>query len=302
MQTQAGTKAKIRGRPNLPEALANFTVMQLSLGFSPCPNDTFIFYALLHNKIDTRGLTFRPFIHDVEYLNQMAIHHEPDVSKISFAAYLKIQKHYLLLTSGSALGNGCGPLLISKKNISADEMRNHTVAVPGINTTANFLFDTFFPQHAGKKAMLFSEIEDAVLNEDTETGVIIHENRFTYEKRGLKKIADLGELWENSTGFPIPLGGIIMKRTIDPNIGQTVNDLIRESVFYAFAHPEEAMDFVRLHAREMDESVMWQHINLYVNDFTKDLGEKGKTAINHFIETAVTRQTAEDQVLPVFIS
>lgn len=276
--------------------------MQLTLGFSPCPNDTFIFYALLHGKIDTRGLTFKPYIRDVEQLNQMAIMNELDISKISFAAFLQVQKNYLLLTSGSALGSNCGPLLISKKKIAPAAMNNRSVAVPGIHTTANFLFDTFFPQHGVKTTMIFSGIEDAVINEIAETGVIIHENRFTYEKKGLQKVADLGELWEKSTGYPIPLGGIAIKRSIDKAISTIVNELIRESVLYAFAHPDEAMEYVKLHAQEMDESVMRQHISLYVNDFTINLGEKGKDSVNRFFEIAIERQSVHGQILPAFIS
>lgn len=281
--------------------MRNFTGVELTLGFSPCPNDTFIFYALLHGKINTKGLTFQPYLYDVEQLNRMAINHELDISKISFAAFLQVQKNYLLLNSGSALGSNCGPLLISKKQIAPAEMNNRSVAVPGIHTTANFLFDTFFPQHGVKTTMIFSGIEDAVINEIAETGVIIHENRFTYEKKGLQKVADLGELWEKSTGYPIPLGGIAIKRSIDKAISITVNELIRESVLYAFAHPEEAMEYVKLYAQEMDETVMRQHISLYVNDFTVNLGERGKAAVNRFFEIATERQSITVQTLPAFI-
>ncbi|MBK9732715.1 MAG: 1,4-dihydroxy-6-naphthoate synthase [Chitinophagaceae bacterium] len=275
--------------------------MQLTLGFSPCPNDTFIFYALLHGKINTRGLTFLPLPDDVESLNRKAINNEPDITKISFAAYLSIQQNYLLLTAGSALGNNCGPLLISKKKIIQEEMHLHTVAIPGKHTTANFLFDAFFPRHAGKTEMVFSEIESAVLNEITDAGVIIHENRFTYEKKGLFKVADLGEKWEQSTGQPIPLGGIAIRRSINHEIAASVNELIKQSVIYAFAHPEEAMEYVRQHAQEMDESVMWQHIRLYVNDYTIDLKEKGKAAINKFFDHAHKQNLIEEIKRPLFI-
>ena len=261
--------------------------MNLSLGFSPCPNDTFIFFALLHCKVDTKGLKFNPVITDVEELNRKALHEELDITKISFAAYLYLQDHYLLLNSGSALGNNCGPLLISKKDIEANQVPQHSVAIPGKFTTANFLFNAFFPNHGEKKEMVFSEIEDAVLKEVTDLGIIIHENRFTYQKKGLKKVADLGELWEQTTLHPIPLGGIAMKRNIDSSLHDTVNHLIRESVLYAMNHPSEAIEFVRFHCREMDEKVMWQHINLYVNDYTIDLGEKGKSAIDYFFDYAL---------------
>lgn len=279
----------------------SFTPMNLSLGFSPCPNDTFIFYALLHGKINTRGLSFTPIIADVETLNRKAFEQEIDITKISFAAYLQTQQHYLLLTSGSALGSNCGPLLISKREIAPEAIAHCSVAIPGINTTANFLFDAFFPHHGQKMEMPFSEIEDAVLKETADTGVIIHENRFTYEKRGLKKVVDLGEQWEQSTGHPIPLGGIAIKRTTDHQAAITVNELIRESVLYAFAHPDEAIEYVRMHSQEMEETVMWQHIRLYVNDYSILLGEKGKAAVHTFFDYAVEKKIITEKIDPLFI-
>ncbi|HUM45540.1 MAG TPA: 1,4-dihydroxy-6-naphthoate synthase [Chitinophagales bacterium] len=275
--------------------------MNLNIGFSPCPNDTFIFYALLHGKIDTQGLSFTALLADVETLNRKAFNAELEITKLSFAAYLQLQQHYRLLTSGSALGNNCGPLLIAKKNISPESMHLHSVAIPGNHTTANFLFDTFFPHQAGKVEMVFSEIERAVLDEITDTGVIIHENRFTYQQKGLKKVADLGEKWEQSTGHPIPLGGIAILRSIAPAVATLVNQLIRESVLYAFAHPEEAIGYVRLHSQEMEEAVMWQHIHLYVNDYSIHLGEKGKAAIDHFFDHALQRKMIDEKIIPVFV-
>lgn len=275
--------------------------MHLRIGFSPCPNDTFIFYALLHGKIDTGGITFEPVLADVESLNSKAIAAELDITKISFAAYPFIQEQYILFTSGSALGNQCGPLLISRKLIHADEMALHSVAVPGRYTTANFLFETFFPQHGPKTEMVFHAIEDAVLQDKTDTGVIIHENRFTYEIKGLRKIVDLGEKWEQSSGYPIPLGGIAIRRTCNNNVAVLVNKLISQSVQYAFAHPEEAIGYVQQHAQEMDHTVMWQHIKLYVNDFTISLGEKGKAAVEKFLDFAMEQQLMKEIKWPLFV-
>lgn len=276
--------------------------MNLTLGFSPCPNDTFIFYALLHEKIDMKGIRFTPVIEDVETLNRKAFLGELDITKISFAAYLQLQERYILMNSGSALGNNCGPLLISKRKLELAEVANCSVAIPGNHTTANFLFNAFFPVHGNKKELIFSEIENAVLQEETDLGVIIHENRFTYEQKGLKKVADLGELWEQTTGHPIPLGGIAIKRSISADLAGTVDDLIRKSVLYAFAHPDEAIAYVRTYSQEMDEAVMWQHIHLYVNDFTISLGERGKSAINKFFEYAIERKIISIKINPLFVN
>ena len=276
--------------------------MQLTLGFSPCPNDTFIFYALLHGKIDTRGLTFKPYIRDVEQLNQMAIMNELDISKISFGAFLQVQKNYLLLTSGSALGSNCGPLLISKKKIAPAAMNNRSVAVPGIHTTANFLFDTFFPQHGVKTTMIFSGIEDAIINEIAETGVIIHENRFTYAQKGLVKLIDLGEYWETATGLPIPLGGIVVRRDLPPEIHQKVNRVMRRSVEYAFSNPAGVMPFVRAHAQAMEDTVMQAHIGLYVTRYTADLGTAGRSAILEMFRSAREKQIIPDYNKYFFIN
>lgn len=270
--------------------------MKLSLGFSHCPNDTFIFFALLHHKIDTRGLEFTPVIEDVESLNRKALNNELEVTKLSFAAYTLVRPHYQLLDAGSALGNNCGPILISKRKISEDEIPECSVAIPGEYTTANFLLNFFFPRVKSKHEMIFSEIEEALLTKETDLGVIIHENRFTYEKKGLQKVADLGELWERETNLPIPLGGIFAKTNLGEEIISRVDDLIRESVLYAFAHPEEAMNYVKQYSQEMDEAVMRMHIKLYVNDYTVSLGEKGRAAVEKFLSLqAREQQTAEEK-------
>lgn len=261
--------------------------MKLTLGFSPCPNDTFIFFALLHHKIDTPGLEFIPVIEDVEALNRKALKGDLDITKLSFATYSLVQHQYRLLDSGSALGNNCGPLLISKRKIPEEEISNCEVAIPGDHTTAHFLFNLFFPEVKAKREMNFSEIENALLYEETDLGVIIHENRFTYEKKGLKKVADLGELWEQKTNFPIPLGGIFAKKNLPSEIISKVDKLIRESVQYAFSHPDEAIEYVKQYSQEMEEEVMWQHIRLYVNDYTISLGEKGHAAVEKFLALAI---------------
>ncbi|HYV91025.1 MAG TPA: 1,4-dihydroxy-6-naphthoate synthase [Chitinophagales bacterium] len=260
--------------------------MKISVGFSPCPNDTFIFYALLNHKFNTGDLEFEPVIEDVEELNRRALRGEIAVTKLSFALFSQVESTYQLLNSGSALGNNCGPLLISKRAISEHEIAQCTVAIPGIHTTANFLFSFFYPVVKQKREMLFSKIENALLNEETDLGVIIHENRFTYQKKGLKKVADLGELWERKTNLPIPLGGIFAKKNLGEETIATIDHLIHESILYAFANPLEAIEYVKQYSQEMEEEVMWQHIRLYVNDFTVSLGDKGHAAVEKFLELA----------------
>jgi 1,4-dihydroxy-6-naphthoate synthase len=256
----------------------------LTLGFSPCPNDTFIFDGLVNGKIETNGLSFQARLEDVETLNRFAINAELDITKISFAVYPQIREHYELLTAGSALGNGVGPLFISKRKFSDPLKEIKTIAIPGKNTTAFFLFKMFYPSLINTKEMIFSEIEDALLNETVDAGVIIHENRFTYQDKGLRKISDLGDLWENKTGHPIPLGGIAVRRSLDKTLKKEINGLIRSSVQFAFNYPDSSREYVRQHAQEMSEDVRKKHIQLYVNDFSVDLGVEGKKAIELFLD------------------
>jgi 1,4-dihydroxy-6-naphthoate synthase len=266
--------------------IVDVMVKKITLGFSPCPNDTFIFDALVNNKIDTEGLDFEYILLDIEELNKRAFMNDLDVTKISFHAYYFLTSNYILLDSGSALGQNCGPLLISKKKYSLQETDKLTVAVPGKYTTANFLLKFAFPNISSKKLMLFSDIEKAVLEERADAGVIIHENRFTYESKGLIKIADLGEIWESRTRQPIPLGGIIAKKTLPESIISKINKLVRQSVAYAFANPVSSKSFVKSHSQELDDEVIKKHIELYVNDFSLSLGEKGKIAIDTFMKIA----------------
>jgi|SRR4051812_10050106 1,4-dihydroxy-6-naphthoate synthase len=263
---------------------------KLTIGFSPCPNDCFIFDALVHEKIDTEGLKFEMLLEDVEALNQRAFKNELHITKLSYHAYIYLTKFYQLLDAGSALGNGCGPLLIAKNEelkSKLSQVSNLIVAIPGKYTTANFLFSLAFPTVTSKVETLFSEIENDVVNGKVDAGVIIHENRFTYEQKGLKKIIDLGEHWETLTQSPIPLGGIVVQRQLPEHIKQKVNRLIRKSVEYAFQHPKASLDFVRAHAQEMSEEVMYKHIELYVNKYSIDLGKEGKHAIRMLFDKAI---------------
>jgi len=276
--------------------------MKLSLGFSPCPNDTFLFDALVHNKIDTKGLTFDIHLADVEALNLMAFKGELDISKLSYHAFCYLTDQYQLLNSGSALGQNCGPLLIAKKQLTDKEIRTGPVAIPGKYTTAHFLLKMAFPNIKIVKKMLFSEIETAVLEGKVDAGVIIHENRFTYEDKGLVKLMDLGENWETQSKKAIPLGGICIKKSIDLDLKQTVDELIMDSVKYAFNNPDSSKYYVASHSQEMDPEICKQHIALYVNHFTEHLGQDGRDAIDYFLEKAVKigliDQFSEDYLVP----
>ncbi|NSL88510.1 1,4-dihydroxy-6-naphthoate synthase [Chitinophaga solisilvae] len=263
--------------------------MHLSLGFSPCPNDTFIFDALVNNKIDTEGFTFDTQLEDVETLNRWALEARLPITKLSFAVFLKVRDQYELLNSGSALGRGCGPLLIARKDIPAEDIKNLTIAIPGENTTANLLFSIAFPEAKHKKVMLFSEIENAVLNGEVDAGVIIHENRFTYQLKGLVKLMDMGEYWEQTTGSPIPLGGIFIRKDIPAPVRAQIDQLIHKSLQHAYTGYPQLSDYVKSHAQEMDEQVMRQHIDLYVNDFSLDLGVEGRAAVDALMQAAEKR-------------
>lgn len=252
---------------------------KITIGFSPCPNDCFIFDALIHNKIDTEGLQFEVIMEDVEALNQKAFRAELDITKLSFHSYLYLTKPYQLLNAGSALGNNCGPILVENSKLKVESLNTAKIAIPGKYTTANFLFSIAFPDAKNKTEMLFSDIEDAVLSGKADAGLIIHENRFTYEQKGLKKIIDLGEYWETLTKAPIPLGGIVIKRNLSSDLKHKVNRVLRKSVEYAFANPKSSLNFVKEHAQEMSEEVMYKHIDLYVNNYSVDLGIKGKNAV-----------------------
>ena len=262
--------------------------MNLSLGFSPCPNDCFMFDAIVNRRIDLEGLAFTVRMEDVEALNKAAFAGDVDVTKLSYHAYAYCADRYALLDAGSALGRNCGPLLIANRAISprevaAGELR---IAIPGKYTTANFLLGLAFPAAHNKTELVFSDIEGALLRDEFDAGVIIHENRFTYEEKGLRKIVDLGELWERDTGAPIPLGGIVISRALPDEVKRAVNRLVRRSVEYAFAHREASLPFVRAHAQEMREDVMYRHIDLYVNEYSVDLGADGRRAAEVLFDRA----------------
>lgn len=276
--------------------------MKLTLGYSPCPNDTFIFDAMIHQRIDTEGLEFEVHLGDVEQLNQKAFANELNITKLSYHAYAYLISNYALLTSGSALGNNCGPLLIAKTAISKEALNNKKIAIPGKYTTANFLLSLAFPKAQQKQEMLFSDIEQQVLEEQVDAGLIIHENRFTYQDKGLVKLIDLGEWWEQTTQLPIPLGGIVVQRQLPLEVQQRINRVLRRSIEFAFEHPEASLPYVRAHAQEMDLAVIQQHIGLYVNDFSVDLGTKGKAAIQHLFDTAVQVGLIESPNIDIFVA
>ncbi len=278
--------------------------MKLTLGFSPCPNDTFIFDALIHHKIDTEGLEFEVFYDDVETLNHKAFDAALDITKLSFHAFANAVKDYVLLDAGSALGFGVGPLLISKREMTPSSLQamssSHNpqptthnselrIGIPGKFTTANFLLSLAFPNLANKTELLFSDIEDALLRDEIDLGLIIHENRFTYQNKGLKKIIDLGSYWEETTGCAIPLGGIVIKRSLPDELKQKVNRILRKSVEYAFDNPGSGIDFIRKHAQAMDEEVMYKHIDLYVNKYSVNLGPEGRKAVGLLFDTALSK-------------
>lgn len=260
--------------------------MTITLGFSPCPNDTFIFDALVNKKIDTEGLDFSVKLEDVQTLNDWAINGKLDVSKISYGVLPLLLDKYKLLSSGGALGQGVGPLLIALKEPAnlQSALPNMQVAIPGKNTTAHLLFSMAFPQATNKKFLVFNQVEDAVLTGTVDAGVIIHENRFTYQDKGLVKLIDLGKYWEEQTKAPIPLGGIVIRKEMNLKLQKQVDTLIKKSVEFAFENYPLLTDYVRQHAQEMNEAVMRKHIDLYVNDYSIDLGENGKKAIQKLLD------------------
>ncbi|MBD1424200.1 menaquinone biosynthesis family protein [Sphingobacterium arenae] len=274
--------------------------MKLTLGFSPCPNDTFIFDALIHHKIDTGGLEFDVQYQDVETLNQKAFLGELDITKLSYHAFAYAVNDYELLDAGSALGSGVGPLLITKdpalaarlKNVLENKEELNTaenglkIGIPGKYTTANFLLGMAFPSLQNKEELVFSDIEQSLLDGTIDLGLIIHENRFTYQAKGLYKVVDLGDFWEQTTNSPIPLGGIVVKRGLDKELKVKINRLVRESVQFAFENPKSGLDYIRSHAQEMEEEVMYKHIDLYVNKYSEHLGKEGRMAIQQMFDKA----------------
>lgn len=277
--------------------------MKLTLGFSPCPNDTFIFDALVNKKIDTGEFEFETVLADVETLNQWALEGKLDISKLSFPAFFRSLSHYTLLSAGSALGKGVGPLLItdSRLPVTDDEINQASIALPGLHTTANLLFSFAFPSAIDKHFMVFSAIENALLNKEVDLGVIIHENRFTYQQKGLHKVKDLGEYWEEKMGLPIPLGGIAINQSVKRSVAVKINDLIRNSLAYAFSNYPLVTDYVKQHSQEMNEEIIRQHIDLYVNNYSLDLGNDGRLAVeslhNIFLDINNLDEADDEDVL-----
>jgi len=256
---------------------------KLTIGFSPCPNDTFIFDALVNKKMDTGGLEFEVVLEDVQTLNHWAKEGQLDITKLSYGVLPLVLHHYIVLNSGSALGRGVGPLLIANDEYGMTNVAKQVIAIPGENTTAHLLFSLAYPDAMNKVFLRYDEIEDFVLS-GKGLGVIIHENRFTYEAKGLKKIIDLGDYWEKETGSAIPLGGIVINKKIEPSVQTKVDGLIKKSIEYAFSKYPLLNDYIRLHAQEMSEEVMRKHIDLYVNDYSIDLKQDGKKAIQKLLD------------------
>lgn len=275
---------------------------ELTLGFSPCPNDTFMFYPLVHGLVATGGLAYRERLEDVETLNQLAHAGELDVSKVSYHAFGHIREEYALLRSGSALGRGCGPLLVASKKCDPGSLRGRTIAVPGRYTTALLLLQLFDPELDTFIIMPFNEIMDAVLNGNVDAGLIIHESRFTYHGFGLHKLLDLGEWWEGETGLPLPLGGIVARRSLGSEMISAVERALKAGVEYARSHPDEATRYIGEHAQEMNPEVCAAHIGLYVNDFSADLGDEGVHAITCLLQRAEQAGIIPASAVPLFMT
>ena len=276
----------------------------LTLGYSPCPNDTFIFYAMIHGKIDTGRLEFKETLLDVETLNQKALNAELDLTKISYHAFGHLRDKYALLRSGSALGRGCGPIVVTKDGHTMEDLRDKKIAIPGKLTTASLLlqlYNSAFANSSNLIIMPFHEIMDAVANGDVDAGVIIHESRFTYVSCGLSRVIDLGRWWEKETGLPIPLGGILAKRELGRELILKVEDLLRQSIEYSYNNRFEPMGYIKEHSQELSDGVIKDHISLYVNDFTIDVGEEGEKAITELISRAEDSGIMPKSEQPLFI-
>jgi 1,4-dihydroxy-6-naphthoate synthase len=276
-------------------------VKTLTLGYSPCPNDTFIFYALVHGKVDMQGLAFREILADVETLNRMAREAALDITKVSFHAFGHLRDSYCMLRSGGALGRGCGPLVVARDACGMRDLRGKSIAIPGELTTAFLLLQIFDPElKRNIKVMPFHRIIGAVKDGEADAGLIIHESRFTYQREGLKQVIDLGAWWEQETGLPIPLGCIIAKRDLGREIILKTDGLIRESLEYASGHSAETKAYIKSHAQELEDSVIEQHISLYVNDFSLDIGDDGVHAVEELFGRAAEQGIIAKSSKPLF--
>ncbi|KAF0219756.1 MAG: hypothetical protein FD174_1769 [Geobacteraceae bacterium] len=277
-------------------------MQSLTLGYSPCPNDTFIFYALTHGRLDCGSLSFSERLEDVETLNRFVLDKALDVSKVSCHLLGFVRGDYCLLTSGGALGRGCGPLVVSAGHTHMSQLKGKRIAVPGRHTTAALLLRLFDPTLDNVVVLPFHEIMGAVRRGEVDAGVIIHESRFTYPDYGLSRLLDLGDWWEQETGCPIPLGGIVARRSLGKATVTAVDRVLKASVEYAFAHPGEANGYIRAHSQEMSDEVCAAHIDLYVNRFSLDLGTEGKAAVNTLLaraeEAGLIPRSSKDLFLP----
>ncbi|CAN5735042.1 1,4-dihydroxy-6-naphthoate synthase [soil metagenome] len=271
---------------------------RLTLGFSPCPNDTFIFHALVHDLIPSGGLTWEPHLEDVETLNQLALAAELDVTKVSYGAVPYLLDRYVLLRSGGALGRGCGPLLVARDGVTLSSLQNARIAVPGRLTTANMLMRLALPGLSPGVETIYSDIMPAVANGEADAGLIIHESRFTYHEYGLVQLIDLGEWWERDTGAAIPLGGILARRSLGEGRIRRIEGLIRDSVDHAFHDPAASAEYMSRHAHEMDPSVMRKHVELYVNELSRDLGDEGEAAVRQLLARAAAGGLAPESPEP----
>ncbi len=272
----------------------------LTLGYSPCPNDTFIFYALIHSRVPCDGVKFTEQLEDVETLNQLALKNRLDLTKISYHAFGHLRKDYVLLRSGGALGRGCGPLVIANTATSMEKLRGKKIAIPGQLTTANLLLQLYSAGYEDLLILPFDQIMTAVKRGDAAAGVIIHESRFTYRQHGLQQILDLGQWWEEESGHPIPLGGILAKRALGAELITKIDRALRKSIEYAYANPDEPQDYIKQHSQELEDAVVRNHIKLYVNNFSLDLGEEGIEAVTCLLQRAEERGIIPPCELPLF--
>ncbi|MCG3136019.1 MAG: 1,4-dihydroxy-6-naphtoate synthase [Planctomycetes bacterium] len=276
-------------------------VRTLRFGMSPCPNDTFLFHALLHGRVATPGVRFEPVIEDVESLNERMLRGELEVTKASFAAFARARETYAACRTGGALGRGNGPLVVASRPMKPHELGPLKIALPGGLTTAALLFGLFHPECSDTPSLRYDELPDAVANGRCDAAVIIHEHRFTYRERGLHAVEDLGQRWEALTRLPVPLGGVFVRRDVDAQLARSVERWIGESFAFARANPDASRDFVRKHAQELADGVTEQHIALYVNEFSAGYGKVGEDAIRRLLLTAAASGAAPRSATPVFV-
>ena len=260
---------------------------KLTVAYSPCPNDTFMFHDIAMKKLVLPRYHVDVHMHDVEMLNTMALSETFDITKLSLHAYLKVRDQYQILNSGAALGYGCGPLVVTREERAIENLTQGTIAIPGELTTAHLLFQLWTPDAGNIVFMPFDQIMGAVISGDVDVGVVIHEGRFVYRELGLRCLADLGEWWQERTDLPLPLGCIAARKSLGPSVIDSFDQLLRQSIENASAAPDKTFAYVRQHAQEIDESVFVKHIKTYVNEFSIDLGAAGREAIKTMEEEAV---------------